>query len=370
MEVLYEDNHVIIVNKAAGEIVQGDKTGDRTLADEVKAYIKQKYNKPGEVFLGTVHRLDRPVSGLVVFARTSKALTRLNEMFRRGDVHKTYHAIVPLISERPHCTWPTQVGEFVTLTHFLTRDEKRNKAFAHHHEVSGAKRAVLDLGLLKNGERTRLVEIHLHTGRHHQIRCQLATIETFAMQIVDFLLENDVKALVIACNTIAAVAGQKIRQKAGNMPVLDVISAGAQAALNTTRNNKIGIIATNTTVNSNAYARAIHAQNPDTLVRTQATPLLVPLVEEGWLDHEVTRLTVREYLKPLLVDDIDTLVLGCTHFPLLKPLIGKEAQNVALVDSAITTAEATAQALAQAGLLNTAPTTASTSATSPYVSAP
>ena len=173
------------------------------------------------------------------------------------------------------------------------------------------------------------------------------------MQIVDFLLENDVKALVIACNTIAAVAGQKIRQKAGNMPVLDVISAGAQAALNTTRNNKIGIIATNTTVNSNAYARAIHAQNPDTLVRTQATPLLVPLVEEGWLDHEVTRLTVREYLKPLLVDDIDTLVLGCTHFPLLKPLIGKEAQNVALVDSAITTAEATAQALAQAGLLNT-----------------
>ncbi|MBF1070861.1 MAG: RNA pseudouridine synthase, partial [Prevotellaceae bacterium] len=119
MEVLYEDNHVIIVNKAAGEIVQGDKTGDRTLADEVKAYIKQKYNKPGEVFLGTVHRLDRPVSGLVVFARTSKALTRLNEMFRRGDVHKTYHAIVPLISERPNCTWPTQVGEFVTLTHFL-----------------------------------------------------------------------------------------------------------------------------------------------------------------------------------------------------------------------------------------------------------
>lgn len=176
MEVLYEDNHVIIVNKAAGEIVQGDKTGDRTLADEVKAYIKQKYNKPGEVFLGTVHRLDRPVSGLVVFARTSKALTRLNEMFRRGDVHKTYHAIVPLISERPNCTWPTQVGEFVTLTHFLTRDEKRNKAFAHHQEISGAKRAVLDLGLLKNGERTRLVEIHLHTGRHHQIRCQLATI--------------------------------------------------------------------------------------------------------------------------------------------------------------------------------------------------
>lgn len=154
-----------------------------------------------------------------------------------------------------------------------------------------------------------------------------ATIETFAMQIVDFLLENDVKALVIACNTIAAVAGQKIRQKAGNMPVLDVISAGAEAALQTTKNNRIGIIATNTTVNSNAYARAIHSQNNDTLVRTQAAPLLVPLVEEGWLDHEVTRLTVREYLKPLLADDIDTLVLGCTHFPLLKPLIGREAQK-------------------------------------------
>ena len=138
-----------------------------------------------------------------------------------------------------------------------------------------------------------------------------------------------------------------------NMPVLDVISAGAKAALTTTRNNKIGIIATNTTVNSNAYARAIHRNNPDTLVRTQAAPLLVPLVEEGWLEHEVTRLTVCEYLKPLLADGIDTLVLGCTHFPLLKPLIGREAGNVALVDSAITTAEETARVLAQEGFLNT-----------------
>ena len=137
------------------------------------------------------------------------------------------------------------------------------------------------------------------------------------------------------------------------MPVLDVISAGAKAALTTTRNNKIGIIATNTTVNSNAYARAIHRNNPDTLVRTQAAPLLVPLVEEGWLEHEVTRLTVCEYLKPLLAHGIDTLVLGCTHFPLLKPLIGREAGNVALVDSAITTAEETARVLAQEGLLNT-----------------
>ncbi|STZ76292.1 glutamate racemase [Bergeriella denitrificans] len=179
-----------------------------------------------------------------------------------------------------------------------------------------------------------------------------ATIETFSLQIVDFLLEHDVKALVIACNTIAATAGAKIRQKAGGMPVLDVISAGAEAALATTANSKIGIIATNTTVNSNAYAREIHSRNADALVRTQAAPLLVPLVEEGWLDHDVTRLTAREYLQPLLVDGIDTLVLGCTHFPLLKPLISREAPGVTLVDSAITTAESTAKALAAAGLLN------------------
>ena len=179
-----------------------------------------------------------------------------------------------------------------------------------------------------------------------------ATIETFTAQIVQFLLENDVKALVIACNTIAAVAGQKVRAMAGNMPVLDVISAGAEAALRTTKTNHIGVIATSTTVNSNAYARAIHSRNPHTRVQSQAAALLVPLAEEGWLDHDVTRLTVREYLKPLLVEDIDTLVLGCTHFPLLKPLIHAEAPGIALVDSAITTAEATAQALAAADLLN------------------
>lgn len=180
-----------------------------------------------------------------------------------------------------------------------------------------------------------------------------STIEQFTAQIVEFLLENEVKALVIACNTIAAVAGQKVRQMAGNMPVLDVIAAGAQAALETTRNHHIGVIATSTTVNSNAYARAIHAQNPETRILSQASPLLVPLVEEGWLDHEVTRLTVREYLKPLLADQIDTLVLGCTHYPLLKPLLKQEAPHIQLVDSSTTTAEATAQALAQAGLLNT-----------------
>ena len=179
-----------------------------------------------------------------------------------------------------------------------------------------------------------------------------ATIETFSTQIVEFLLEHDVKALVIACNTIAAVAGQKIRAMAGDMPVLDVIAAGAEAALQTTRNHHIGIIATTTTVNSNAYARAIHSRNPAIRVQSQACPLLVPLVEEGWLDHEVTRLTAREYLKPLLAEDIDTLVLGCTHYPLLKSLIREEAPGVMLVDSAIITAEATAQALAAADLLN------------------
>ncbi len=178
------------------------------------------------------------------------------------------------------------------------------------------------------------------------------TIEVYTEQIVSFLLEHDVKALVVACNTIAAVARDKIRQLAGGMPVLDVIAAGAKAALETTRNNHIGVIATSTTVNSNAYARAIHKQNAQTRVFSQACPLLVPLVEEGWLDHEVTRLTAREYLKPILAEDVDTLVLGCTHYPLLKSLIRQEAPQLKLVDSAITTAEVTALALKQQQLVN------------------
>ena len=164
MEVLYEDNHVIIVNKAAGEIVQGDKTGDAPLSDAVKAYIKEKYHKPGEVFLGVVHRLDRPVSGVVVFARTSKALTRLNEMFRNGKVKKTYHAMV--------CASPATDESL--LTHWLTRNEKQNKAYAHQREVPGSKKAVLDYRLIGTSERYFLLEVNLHTGRHHQIRCQLA----------------------------------------------------------------------------------------------------------------------------------------------------------------------------------------------------
>ncbi|MDO4643490.1 MAG: glutamate racemase [Cardiobacteriaceae bacterium] len=177
------------------------------------------------------------------------------------------------------------------------------------------------------------------------------TIETFSAQIVEFLLQHHVKALVIACNTIAAVAGQSIRKQAGNIPVIDVIAAGAHAAVSITQNHHIAIIATNTTVNSNAYARAIHAEDPMIRVQSQACPLLVPLVEEGWLEHEVTRLTIREYLKPILADDADTLVLGCTHYPLLKPLLRETAPHLALVDSASTTAESTAQALAAANLL-------------------
>ena len=182
-----------------------------------------------------------------------------------------------------------------------------------------------------------------------------ATIETFSEQIVEFLLQQDVKALVIACNTIAAVNGDKIRQMSGNMPVLDVISAGANAALQVTRSGKIGVMATLTTVNSNAYARAIYKQNSQVRVVSQACPLLVPLIEEGWLDTEVTRLTCQEYLKPIMAEEVDTLILGCTHYPLIKPLLSREAPGVTLVDSAITTAEDTAKALQAADLLNDTP---------------
>ncbi|MBR1683033.1 MAG: RNA pseudouridine synthase [Bacteroidaceae bacterium] len=166
MTVLYEDNHVIIVAKRAGEIVQGDKTGDTPLSETVKAYIKEKYAKPGDVFLGVVHRLDRPVSGVVLFARTSKALTRLNEMFRTQAVQKTYWALVQNEPPQPENT----------LTHYLVRNEKLNKSYAYDHERPAAKRAELDYRVIGHTERYTLLEIHLHTGRHHQIRCQLAAI--------------------------------------------------------------------------------------------------------------------------------------------------------------------------------------------------
>ena len=166
MQVLYEDNHIIIVSKSAGEIVQGDKTGDTPLSETVKAYIKEKYAKPGAVFLGVVHRLDRPVSGVVLFARTSKALARLNEMFRTQAVQKTYWALVQNTPREPEAT----------LTHYLVRNEKQNKSYAYDHERANAKKAVLDYKIIGHTDRYTLLEIHLHTGRHHQIRCQLAAI--------------------------------------------------------------------------------------------------------------------------------------------------------------------------------------------------
>ena len=166
MRVVYEDNHIIIVFKEAGEIVQGDKTGDEPLSEKVKQYIKEKYHKPGNVFLGVVHRLDRPVSGLVVFARTSKALTRMNEMFRKGEVHKTYWAITQNAPSEPESL----------LENWLVRNEKQNKSYAYDHEVAGSKLAKLTYKVIGKSDRYTLIEVHLLTGRHHQIRCQLAHI--------------------------------------------------------------------------------------------------------------------------------------------------------------------------------------------------
>ena len=164
MSVLYEDNHIIIVNKAPSEIVQGDKTGDVPLSEMVKSYLKAKYDKPGNVFLGVTHRLDRPTSGIVLFAKTSKALTRLNTMFSQGQIRKTYHAIVSRMAD----TGAT------TLTHWLTRNEQQNKSYAHDKEVKNSKKAILTYRTIGQGERYTLLEVELHTGRHHQIRCQLA----------------------------------------------------------------------------------------------------------------------------------------------------------------------------------------------------
>lgn len=166
MQIVYEDNHIIIVNKESGEIVQGDKTGDRPLSDMVKDYLKEKYNKPGEVFLGVVHRLDRPVSGLVVFARTSKALERLNRMFANGEVHKTYWAIT---KNRPQ-------NVSGRLEHWLTRNEAQNKSHASVRQRPHSKHAVLDYKVIGASANYTLIEVSLLTGRHHQIRCQLAAI--------------------------------------------------------------------------------------------------------------------------------------------------------------------------------------------------
>jgi len=164
MTVLYEDNHIIIVNKSVSEIVQGDKTGDKPLVETVKDWIKEKHNKPGNVFLGVVHRLDRPVSGIVVFAKTSKALARLNEMFKNKEVEKTYLAIVKNAPQQDE-------GE---LRHYLVRNEKQNKSYAYDSEKPNSKLAVLRYKLIAESDRYKLLEIDLQTGRHHQIRCQLA----------------------------------------------------------------------------------------------------------------------------------------------------------------------------------------------------
>lgn len=164
MTPLYEDNHIIIVYKECGEIVQGDKTGDTPLSESVKHWLKKKYDKPGNVFLGVVHRLDRPVAGIVVFAKTSKALKRLNDMFRKGEVSKTYWAIVQNAPEK----------QDETLINWLVRNEKQNKSYAHENEVPNSKKAILHYKVLGSSDHYTLLEINLQTGRHHQIRCQLA----------------------------------------------------------------------------------------------------------------------------------------------------------------------------------------------------
>ena len=166
MEVVYEDNHIIIVNKRPGEIVQGDKTGDEPLSETVKKYLKEKYQKPGNVFCGVVHRLDRPVWGLVVFAKTSKALARLNEMFRDGKVRKTYWAVT---RNRP----PKQSDRLV---HYITTTERNNKSYGSLQPKKGAKEAVLSYSLIGASDRYNLLEVNLETGRKHQIRVQLSAV--------------------------------------------------------------------------------------------------------------------------------------------------------------------------------------------------
>jgi len=169
LEVLYEDNHIIAINKKAGDIVQGDATGDNPLSEIVKEYIGIKYNKPGAVFLGVVHRLDRPTTGVIIFARTSKALSRLNKAFAEKNTYKTYWAMVS----------PTPKKTEDMLTHFLVRNPKQNKSYAHVKEVPNSKKACLSYKILQKLDNFSLLEIDLHTGRHHQIRAQLNKIGCF-----------------------------------------------------------------------------------------------------------------------------------------------------------------------------------------------
>ncbi|MBB3186670.1 RluA family pseudouridine synthase [Microbacter margulisiae] len=166
MTILYEDNHLIVVNKTSSEIVQGDKTGDQPLSETLKFYLKEKYQKPGNVFVGVIHRLDRPVSGVVVFAKTSKALTRMNEALKNHDIKKSYWAIVKKADIEP----------VSTLTHYLVRNERQNKSYAYDKEQKNSQLSILHYKLMATSDRYSLLEIDLETGRHHQIRCQLAKI--------------------------------------------------------------------------------------------------------------------------------------------------------------------------------------------------
>ena len=166
LQVLFEDNHIIIINKRPGDIVQGDKTGDMPLSEVVKEYIKEKYHKPGNVYLGVVHRLDRPTSGIVLFSKTSKALPRLNKLFAEKEAKKTYWAIVQHIPDKTTDT----------LVQWLKRNTKQNKSYAYKKEVPESKKAILEYRLMKKLDRYALLEIDLKTGRHHQIRSQLSSI--------------------------------------------------------------------------------------------------------------------------------------------------------------------------------------------------
>lgn len=188
LQILYEDNHVIVINKRASDIVQGDKTGDETMPDHIKEYLKVKYEKPGNVFCGVVHRLDRPTSGAVVFARTSKALERLNAQFRDKETNKIYWAIVE--------TKPVKSED--TLVHFLKKNEKQNKSYASQTETPGSKKAILHYKLIASSDKYHLLEVRLETGRHHQIRVQLATIGC--------LIKGDVKYGARRANPDASIS--------------------------------------------------------------------------------------------------------------------------------------------------------------------
>ena len=187
--ILFEDNHVLVVNKLPSEIIQGDKTGDEPLSESLKKFLKEKYNKPGNVFVGVVHRLDRPVSGAVIFAKTSKALTRLNNMVKERNIKKTYWAIV---KEPP----PNESG---TLKHFLVRNPKKNKSFAYKKAVDNSKEAVLSYELIATSKDYFLLEIDLHTGRHHQIRAQLSAIGCPSKEILNMASPVPILMLPSAC---------------------------------------------------------------------------------------------------------------------------------------------------------------------------